>query len=269
MLIRIILFCIFSISTYAIDLQGCNRLYQQHSYSSYIDKCSIYSQSDINTAMNLADIYSNGTDNVIANSQNRILHLKDAASLGSIEAQSMLCIGYFDGSIGYINYEQSFWWCSKFATRKNIQPKMILAYEYKNGLGTSKNLEQAKKIFLSLAQSGDSEAQFELAEMLLSQNDKQNGYYWLRLSYQNSNQNSSLKVRQLIDSDDCDSTLLYFDKHISYKKAFSKCNHETIITNSVSNSYIGDVFDNKSVPEFDSSSPSDASSLFKLMMLGQ
>lgn len=269
LLISIFLGCTLKI--YAVDLQDCNKLYQRHNYSEYIDKCTVYAQSDVNTAMNLADLYSNGSNEVIVNSQNRIINLKQAATLGSYKAQGLLCTGYFDGSIGYVNYEQSFWWCEKFSTRNEVKPKLVLASEYKSGLGTSKNLQKAKAIYLDLAKNGNSDAQYNLAEIFIEEHKQQDGYYWLKQAYKSGKKDAVSMVDKIIDSSDCDSEQLYFEKGVNYKKAFAKCHHIVTGDNELMpvQGSIGDYSSDMQRNNFDASSVSDVSSLFNLIFLGQ
>lgn len=253
---------------WAVDLQTCTSLYQNQKYNDYIDKCSHVAEYDINTAMNIYKIYSNNNITVM-NKQNSIMYLKQAANIGSIEAQRKLCTGYFDGSIGYTNYDQSFWWCSKFITRNDNDALLVLANEYTNGLGTTKNHIEARKIYTILAEQDNSTAQYQLADIFLGESNTQQGYYWLRQSYTKGNIQANLRVKQIIDIDNCDSSDMYFNHNLGYKLAFSTCVHKEQQQSNTNDGNIRDVFDNNDNQRFNPSSPSDVGNLFNFMMLGQ
>lgn len=220
-----LLLIIISINSYSIDLYDCNNLYTTRKYKDYIDKCAEYAQTDTATAIKFSNLYKSNSEKIPNNQYLSNLYLKQAASLGSVKSQELLCLGLFDGRIGAVDYSQSFWWCSKLINSNNVSIKIVLGKEYQNGLGTSKDLVKAKNLYLDLAKNGVSDAQYELSEIFIADNDTQNGYYWLRLATANNNHSAKIKSDQLIDSDSCDSTYLYFRLNKSYKNSFDKCLH--------------------------------------------
>jgi enhanced entry protein EnhC len=101
------------------------------------------------------------------------------------------------------NPEQALYWFKKAADANDLQAQMYCAAAYTVGLGTKKNSDAAKRYYIAAAKSGDSLAQYALAENFLDARQaesKKLGLIWLTKAVEKNNPAAQLKLGELYAS---------------------------------------------------------------------
>lgn len=94
-----------------------------------------------------------------------IVLYRNAAELGSVEAQSALGWEYLLGKLVDKNVDEAFKWTSLAAKKGNVNAQNLLGTMYNHGDGVEKNAVEAARWFKKAAEQGDGSAQENLAMM--------------------------------------------------------------------------------------------------------
>jgi len=119
------------------------------------------------------------------NAENGFNYMQRAANLKSLKAQMYLGAYYLHQKK---NIKETLVWLRKAADQGNANAQMFTALCYWHGLGTSKNLDIAKRYIILAAKNGIPMAQFLLATIFLQSRhaiDKKMGRIWLAKAAQN------------------------------------------------------------------------------------
>ena len=209
-------------------LDDCNSLYKSQKYSEYIDSCADYAKEDITTEWNFSQIYAVGAVG-IKNPQLAVFYAEEPAKAGLVDAIRLMCDSYGHGAGVKLDYERTFWWCSKGNQQNDDFSTLTLAYLYQNGFGTAININRAIGLYNIVANKNNyytNYAQNQLALIYLNQTPANfnDGFYWLKKSYSNKNTFASSLVDQLQNKyPECNLKTRYFDSDLSFTEATQDC----------------------------------------------
>lgn len=136
--------------------------------------------------------YGQLKNNIIA-----MRYFQSAAEKGYLPAQRIM------GSYALLeekNPEQALVWFKKAANENDIQAQMYCAAAYLFGVGTKKNSDLARRYFIAAAKSGDSIAQYAVADSFLTSRQSSNktlGLLWLNKSVAQNNPAAQLKLGEM------------------------------------------------------------------------
>lgn len=128
-----------SMHMFSKNYDDCQTLYEFGEYYDYVNYCSVYSDNDIMTQWNLANIYR--TNSVgLKNYQKTAYYTQLAASNGLPEAISQQCSDYINGTGGVRrDIERATWWCNKAAANGDEDAMAFLNQLYGRQIETARN----------------------------------------------------------------------------------------------------------------------------------
>lgn len=144
-------------------------------------------QGDAEAQLKLGFAYQYG-DEFLKDEKKAFEWYEKAAEQGNAEAQFNLALAYLKGNGVLKDEKKAFEWFKKAAEQGGAEAQFKLGLAYKNGNGV---LKDEKKAFEWIGKAADQEladAQLELGGMYLINNNKELARKWLRLSYENGNE---------------------------------------------------------------------------------
>lgn len=139
-------------------------------------------------------LYGYGT---LKNNTTAIRYLKRAAERGFLPAQQTMA--RFE-LVQEKNPVQAFYWFKRAADANDIQSQMYCAASYLFGVGVKKNTELAKRYYIAAAKTGNSIAQYTLADSFLDSRqlaNKKLGLIWLTKAVDQKNPVAQTKLGEL------------------------------------------------------------------------
>lgn len=111
--------------------------------------------------------YEYGGLGCIVDSRKSIAWYSRAAEQGDAEAQLALSGWYLTGAEGILpkSDQEAFLWAQKAAEQGLAKADFAVGYYVENGIGTSSNMQEAKKWYLRAAEQGQKRAMARLAEL--------------------------------------------------------------------------------------------------------
>ena len=150
---------------------------------------------DIDSQLQIATAYLNGTKGFQKNTNKALVWLERAAIQGQKDAQYKLGSIYYNGKLAKHNLHKAKFWLNK-AAQNGVENAKVLISAINTGKKPSKFQTKTKKgstgeLFLSAAENGDKEAQFKIGLMYLYgqdgfQRDPEQALQWLKAA---ANQN--------------------------------------------------------------------------------
>ena len=106
--------------------------------------------------------------------------LEKQAADGRLVAQGILGICYLYGHQVNVDYERAFELLSAAAARGAPRPTAALASMYANGLGVTKDISAAIKLYEKAVAAGEHVAQIELARIYARADDQEAACHWYK-----------------------------------------------------------------------------------------
>ncbi len=155
-------------------------------------------RGDVRAQLQLAVGFETGVFGGVKDEKIAAAWYEKAANAGNAVAQFNYGTFCWTGRGGVpVNREEAVAWWEKSSQNGILNAKTNLGICYRDGIGTAKDLDKARDLFIEAAAGNHREAQYQLGQLFESENNRERALYWLEKAASGGHEKAQKRFEQL------------------------------------------------------------------------